>query len=245
MDGERAELLFTSPPYADMRDYKGGDFSVEKISSFIVAFSHCTEYQAVNLGIKREQGAIVPYWDTYIQRAKESQLLLLAWNVWSRHGYGGSIGNMTAMFPIEHEWVFVFGKKEKSTNKTSPNKHGGKSINATVRGKDGEMRIRDRVNVGLLGHLGSVYVSDVARGEKDHPAMFPIEFPKAYIEAMSNESDFIAEPFSGSGTTLMACEQLNRKCRAMEIAPEYVAVALERWATATGKTPVMVTEVTE
>jgi DNA modification methylase len=75
--------------------------------------------------------------------------------------------------------------------------------------------------------------------------MFPVEFPKAYIEAMSNESDFIAEPFSGSGTTLMACEQLNRKCRAMEIAPEYVAVALERWATATGKTPVLVTEVTE
>lgn len=47
----------------------------------------------------------------------------------------------------------------------------------------------------------------------------------------------VYEPFSGSGTTLIACERLGRKCRAIEIDPGYVAVALERWATATGKTP--------
>jgi DNA modification methylase len=50
----------------------------------------------------------------------------------------------------------------------------------------------------------------------------------------------VADFFSGSGTTIMACEQLGRKCRAMEIAPEYVAVALERWATATGGKPELV-----
>jgi DNA modification methylase len=47
----------------------------------------------------------------------------------------------------------------------------------------------------------------------------------------------IYEPFSGSGTTIIACEQLGRKCRAIEISPAYVAVALQRWADATGKTP--------
>lgn len=50
----------------------------------------------------------------------------------------------------------------------------------------------------------------------------------------------VFEPFSGSGTALIACEALGRRCRAVEIAPGYVAVALERWATATGKTPVLV-----
>jgi DNA modification methylase len=46
--------------------------------------------------------------------------------------------------------------------------------------------------------------------------------------------------FSGSGTTIIACEQLGRKCRAIEISPAYVAVALQRWADATGKTPKLV-----
>jgi len=47
----------------------------------------------------------------------------------------------------------------------------------------------------------------------------------------------VYEPFSGSGTTIIACENLGRKCRAVEISPGYVAVAIERWATATGRTP--------
>jgi DNA modification methylase len=56
---------------------------------------------------------------------------------------------------------------------------------------------------------------------------------------LDDESAIVFDPFSGSGTTLIACEQLGRRCRAVEIAPGYVAVALERWATATGRTPVL------
>lgn len=49
----------------------------------------------------------------------------------------------------------------------------------------------------------------------------------------------IYEPFSGSGTTIIACEQLGRKCRAIELSPGYVAIAIERWAVLTGKEPVL------
>jgi hypothetical protein len=45
------------------------------------------------------------------------------------------------------------------------------------------------------------------------------------------------QALAGSGTTIIACERLSRKCRAIEISPGYCAVAIERWATATGKTP--------
>jgi DNA modification methylase len=75
--------------------------------------------------------------------------------------------------------------------------------------------------------------------DKAHPATFPLALPFAHIEAMTTGGDCVADPFSGSGTTLIACEQLGRKCRAMEIAPGYVAVALQRWADATGKTPTL------
>jgi DNA modification methylase len=47
----------------------------------------------------------------------------------------------------------------------------------------------------------------------------------------------VYDPFLGSGTTIIACERLSRKCRAMEIDPGYVAVAIQRWADATGKMP--------
>jgi DNA modification methylase len=48
-------------------------------------------------------------------------------------------------------------------------------------------------------------------------------------------------PFSGSGTALIAAENLSRQCRAVEISPGYVAVALERYATAFGIEPELIT----
>ena len=79
--------------------------------------------------------------------------------------------------------------------------------------------------------LGSVRSNDV------HSAMFPVELPSRAIKMLTDSADLVYEPFSGSGTTLIACENLGRRCRAVEIAPGYVAVALERWATHTGRTP--------
>ena len=54
-----------------------------------------------------------------------------------------------------------------------------------------------------------------------------------------HNGQFILDPYLGSGTTLIACERLGRRCRAVEIEPGYVAVALERWATMTGRTPAL------
>lgn len=70
-----------------------------------------------------------------------------------------------------------------------------------------------------------------------HHACFPVALPARALADTTAGGDIIFEPFSGSGTTLIACEQLGRKCRGIEISPAYVAVTLERWATMTGKTP--------
>ena len=73
------------------------------------------------------------------------------------------------------------------------------------------------------------------KSETGHSTQKPVECMARPIR--NHDSDFVYEPFSGSGTTIIACEQLGRKCRAIEISPAYVAVALQRWADATGKTP--------
>ena len=75
------------------------------------------------------------------------------------------------------------------------------------------------------------------RNHELHPTAKPIEMWSIFVQNHAAKGEFIYEPFSGSGTTIIACEQLGRKCRAIEISPAYVAVALQRWADATGKTP--------
>ncbi len=75
----------------------------------------------------------------------------------------------------------------------------------------------------------------------EHATPKPVEMICRAIKSSAPDNSLVIEPFSGSGTTLIACEQLKRKCRAMEITPGYVAVALQRWADATGKTPVLMT----
>jgi DNA modification methylase len=77
-----------------------------------------------------------------------------------------------------------------------------------------------------------------SKSETGHSTQKPVECMARPIR--NHDSEFVYEPFSGSGTTIIACEQLGRKCRAIEISPAYVAVALQRWADATGKTPTLI-----
>jgi DNA modification methylase len=68
-----------------------------------------------------------------------------------------------------------------------------------------------------------------------HPTTKPVSL---IAELIINVSEIIVlDPFSGSGTTIIACERTGRKCRAIELNPGYVAIAIQRWADATGKEP--------
>lgn len=89
-------------------------------------------------------------------------------------------------------------------------------------------------------HKTSVWEIDKPRASAEHPTMKPVELVVNALANNSDAGDAAFDAYSGSGTTIIACEQLRRKCRAMEIAPEYVAVALERWHQATGKTPALI-----
>jgi DNA modification methylase len=75
------------------------------------------------------------------------------------------------------------------------------------------------------------------RSMKAHPAVFPIKLPCSFLQHYTAEGEIVCEPFSGSGTTIMACEKLKRTCRAMELSPNYVAISLERWLNVTKEPP--------
>jgi len=77
--------------------------------------------------------------------------------------------------------------------------------------------------------------------EKDtnHPTEKPITVPSRAISFSSNNGAIVLDPFLGSGTTMIACENLGRKCRGVEVDPGYVAVCLERYKTTFNKMPVL------
>lgn len=241
MDGQKGRMLFTSPPYSDMREYEGGkDLSVDNLAQFIAKYRPHTDYQCVNLGIQRKNNDIFEYWNEYIRIARGCGYKMLAWNVWDK-GETGSIGNQSAFFPIRHEWVFVFGTAFFEINLTKAKKE--KSIcekhYASIRDANGVTRehttgdqtkpFKQTESVTLIHP-----VKDNATREM-HPATFPVELPAEYIKSMSDEGDVVIEPFGGSGTTLIACEQLGRQCRIMELEPKYVDVIIKRWEEFTGQ----------
>jgi DNA modification methylase len=70
-----------------------------------------------------------------------------------------------------------------------------------------------------------------------HATPKPVEMMRRVMLSSLPKGGICVEPFGGSGSTLMGAENTGRKCRAIEISPAYVAVAIQRWADATGKTP--------
>jgi DNA modification methylase len=78
------------------------------------------------------------------------------------------------------------------------------------------------------------------KSETGHSTQKPIECMARPIRNHTVKGDVVYDPFSGSGTTIMACEQMGRVARVVEIHPPYVALAIERWHRETGLTPELI-----
>ncbi len=86
-------------------------------------------------------------------------------------------------------------------------------------------------------HLGDLFSQPITKlhAESEHAHSKPTDWIRLLLGNCT--SGDVCDPFLGSGTTLIACEQLGRTCLAAEIDPGYVAVAIQRWVDATGGTP--------
>jgi len=70
---------------------------------------------------------------------------------------------------------------------------------------------------------------------RDHPTAKPVALVAHCLRNSTRPGDLVYEPFAGSGSTLIAAEQLGRRCLAIEIDPRYAQVTLERWQAFTGR----------
>ena len=90
------------------------------------------------------------------------------------------------------------------------------------------------------------YNSNKMEGRKEagnvHPTIKPIKIIADKVQICSNKNGIVVDLFGGSGSTLIACEQLNRKCYMCELDPHYCDVILERYENFTGKKAVLLNE---
>lgn len=242
MDGERASLCFTSPPYGNQRDYTGAIGDWDGLMRGVFAqLPMATDGQVlVNLGLIHHDNEVVPYWDGWLQWMQATGWRRFAWYVWDQGP--GMPGDWNGRLAPSFEFIFHFNRETRRPNKIVPCKHAGQESHlradgssTAMRRKDGEVggwshagqptqdtRIPDSV-VRIMRHKGTI-------GDGiDHPAVFPVALPEHIILAYADAGDIVFEPFAGSGTSLLAAERTGRRCRAVEIAPEYVDVAIRRF----------------
>lgn len=245
MDGERAHLLFTSPPYANQRDYTTGgitdwDALMQGVFGAASLALRADAQVLVNLGLVHREGEWQPYWNGWIEWMRTQGWRRFGWYVWDQAVTVP--GDWAGRLAPRHEFVFHFNREARKPNKTVPCKWAGHETHLRADGSSTAMRGKDGT-VGEWNHAGqptqafripdSVIAVTRQRGRIgegiDHPAVFPIGLPRFVVEAYTDPHEIVLEPFSGSGTLILAAEESGRRARAIELAPAYVDVALRRW----------------
>lgn len=98
---------------------------------------------------------------------------------------------------------------------------------------------RDIARIKWAGVFGTEQEFDHKRY---HPTQKPIKLSSWFLNKYSKENDNILDLFGGSGSTLIACEQLDRNCYMMELDPYYIDVIIARWEKYTGEKAVLIND---
>lgn len=232
------DLVVTSPPYTDKRDYGGLQYSWDDMmNGFFESVEHALSPSAqilVNLGQSHNNGELDDYWSEWVKFVRGRGWRFYGRYVWDQ-GYGLP-GDWNGRLAPSYEFVFHFNRiavevqKWIRTNERKPSGTG-------MRGKDGV--VKQKSSPDKCG--GKYKVPDnvirIFREQsrepivKEHPARFPVELPAFLIKTFSSkDTDIIIDPFAGSGTTLVAAKQLGRKYIGIEINPDYCKIAEQRLA---------------
>lgn len=221
MDGAKADIVFTDPPYGVsigaknrfLQEFQKGGNSTDIVSDdmkpeelkdkvLLPAFVNLRSIIAENATVflTAPQGGDLGM--MMLVMMKEAGLPVRHVLIWKKNAPTFSMGRLD--YDYQHEPILLtWGKKHEY--------------------------------YGAGQHRTSVWEIDKPTSSKEHPTMKPVEL---YVNAYLNNSkagDVAYEPFSGSGTAFIASEKVGRACRGIEISPHYCDVIIKRWEEFTGK----------
>lgn len=220
-DGKKAKVLFTSPPYnmaAGMyREYKDDKAPSEYIEFNLNIYKLWKEYTGgyifwnlnYNKNNKNEFFEIL----SRITGIEGNQFLeLITWD----KGHGIPI-TAKEMITRTSEMIILNGVE---------NEEVSQEIEHVALFGTEERRAWFRKEKGISNY----WRIDTNKSQMDnHKACFPVNLPAKGIQMCSDEGDIISDPFLGTGSTLIACEQLNRICYGTELDPHYCDVIRKRY----------------
>ena len=241
------DLIVTSPPYDNIRDYKG--YQKVNLSMLGKEISRVLKDGGVCVMVMQDQTIkgrkSLTTFKTIVDWCENTELDLWECCLYERSGTPGAWWNKR--FRVDHEYIpiFIKGKKPKYFSKEHmkiPVNQEYKKINESKkflgsRGTNGEqiknykdVKLKDYKCCGTILHYkNSSRESGGAKTfKKLHPATFPDKLAEDFILAFSQEGDVVMDVFSGSGTVHMMCKLNNRNYIGFEIAQEYVDIENKR-----------------
>jgi len=236
MDGKTVGLCFTSPPYAQQRDY--GEAAKEKVQDWHAlmcgTFANLPMDPAgqvlVNLGLIHRDGEWVPYWDGWIEWMRQQGWRRFGWYVWDQGS--GLPGDWSGRLAPSFEFIFHFNREAVKAlhcvEKKGENIRKANPKWSALRDKDGTVNQMTSPDACLNTHKipdSVIRAYRSGRVEIGHPATFSVGFASCVVEAWPGD---VYDPFLGSGTTLVAAHRLGRTCYGCELECRYADVILKR-----------------
>ena len=232
MPDDFIDLTVTSPPYDNLRDYKGYTFDFETLAKELYRVTKPGGVVVWIVGDATIKGS-----ETGTSFRQALHFMDVGFNLHDTMFYykNNPMPQTGKRYHQHVEYMFVFSKGTPKTFNPimEPTKYKGKA-RMKNRGKEGSMEYRavvrtDNKKVGNLFkyNVGGGHSSNDEKSYK-HPAIFPEALAKDHIISWSDKGDLVFDPFMGSGTTAVAALDAGRNYIGAEIAKEYVDIANER-----------------
>ena len=252
MDGWLADFVFTDPPYGVAigdknaainavepgrggrieENIAGDTLGTDELYAMLVrAFTNLREHCAPDCSyyVSSPQGGELGLMMMMMMR--DAGLPVRHNLIWVKSSACFSMGRLD--YDYKHEPIFYTWTK-------SHNFYGGYETTVVDDDKPLEKlskaELKDMVHALQEARETTVVYCDKPMRNDLHPTMKPIKLVARFMHNSSKRGDTVADVFGGSGSTLIAAEQLGRKARIMELDPHYVDVIVKRWEDFTGKT---------
>jgi len=234
-------LVVTSPPYDQIRDYKGNvQFDLHNIGKEIyrVLIDGGIAVMVIQDQTKN-YGKSLTSFKTIIDWCDNIGFKLFETVIYHKNGPEGAW--WTNRFRVDHEYMPIFLKGERPNyfNKEPlkiPSKHGGKIMTGSGASKtNGETQKTVTRPINLMKCRGTVWdylmAGDKNPLKRKHPAVFPDKIPSDIIQCFCPVDGIVLDPFVGSGSTLVMAKKLERNFLGFDIVEEYCNLTKERLKT--------------
>ena len=221
------DMVLTSPPYDNLRDYKGYSFNFEGIAKELYRIIKDGGVVVWVVGDATIKGS-----ETGTSFRQALYFKEIGFNLHDTMIYAkqNPVPYHHNRYNPQFEFMFVFSKgKPKIFNPIQENTKGFKT--GKYRYPDGSLKIANTPIIKETKMLNNIWYYVVGGKGNNHPASFPEKLAEDHILSWSNEGDIILDPMAGSGTTLKMAKKNNRNYIGIEIAPEYIEIIKKRLST--------------